>query len=147
VEVWTDGSAENNGLPHCTAGIGWISSTGMKYTRCLIGLPLNNNIAEIAAVITAISIYQHDILIIHTDSALTLNLCQGDLLSLESRGWPSTPCSSSLDPTISYKPLLMHLLSALQAHRNVTIKKVKAHTGNTENETTDKLAKQGRLTG
>jgi ribonuclease HI len=143
MEVWTDSSAENNGLPHCTAGLGWISSTGMEYTRCLTGLPLNNNIAEIAAVIMAISIYRHDPLTVHTDSALTLKLCQGDLLNLETRGWPSTPCTSSLDPTISYKPLLMHLLSALRAHRNVTVKKVKAHSGDPKNEATDRLAKQG----
>jgi hypothetical protein len=32
VEVWTDGSAENNSLPHCSAGIGWVSSTGMEYS-------------------------------------------------------------------------------------------------------------------
>jgi ribonuclease HI len=119
----------------------------MKYTRSLTGIPLNNNIAEIAAVITAISVYRHSILVIHTDSALTLKLCQGGLLELETKGWPSTPCTSSLDPTVSYKPLLMHLLSALRAHRRVTIRKVKAHSGDANNEAADELANQGRLAG
>jgi hypothetical protein len=50
-----------------------------------------------------------------------------------------------LDLTVSYKPLLMHLLSALRAHRKVTVKKVKAHSGNQNNEITDELANLGRI--
>jgi RNase H len=84
VQVWTDGSAEDNGLPHCTAGLGWISSTGMEYSRRLVGLPLNNNVAEITTIITAISVYRHSELTIFSDSALAVKLCRGSLLDLES---------------------------------------------------------------
>jgi ribonuclease HI len=119
----------------------------MRYSRRLIGLPLNNNVAEIAAVITAISTYRNYTLVVHTNSALTIKLCQGGLLDLETKGWPSTPCTNSLDPTISYKPLLMHLLLALRTHGRVTLKKVKAHSGNSNNEAADELANQGRLAG
>jgi RNase H len=84
---------------------------------------------------------------VNTDSSLAIKLCQGGLLTMETEGWPTVPCTSSIDPTISYKPLLMHLLSTLRAHGNVSIKKVKAHSGVTNNEAADKLANLGRLHG
>jgi RNase H len=91
VEVWTNGSALNNGTESCSARSGWVSSLGMEKSWRLVGFPVINNVAEVVAIITAISTYQYSPVLIHTDSSFIINLCLGGLLELETAGGPQSP--------------------------------------------------------
>ena len=54
VHIWTDGSAADNSLEHCTAGAAWTSDLCLYDYAAPQGLPLDNNIAEVAVVIMAL---------------------------------------------------------------------------------------------
>jgi ribonuclease HI len=145
IEIWTNGSAADNGTESCTAGSGWITSRGLQQWWRLVGLPVSNNIAEAVAMVTAISRHTDSPIMIHTDSSFVLGLVGGGLLELERTGWPPVPCLQSTDPLISYRPLYQNLLSALRYHGRVRFSKVTAHSGDTNNKTADYLANKGRL--
>jgi ribonuclease HI len=147
VDVWTDGSAIDNGTESCTAGSGWVSSRGSKQKWRLTGLPVSNNAAEAVAVITAIARHTESPILIHTDSSFVMGLANGGLLALEQVGWPPVPCLCSSNPLISYRPLYQNLLSTLRYHGRVRFIKVKAHSGDIRNEMADHLANRGRLSG
>ena len=150
VEIWTDGSAIDNGLEVCSASAAWSTVSHISACASLQGLPLSNNIAEVAAVIMALMSWPSGPLHIHTDSSFVLRLVRGGLLALEQDGWPGFPWVSILSaPTPTRLINLFHfLLFLLRSHAGpLQFSWVKAHAGDIMNSTVDALAKEGLESG
>ena len=164
--IWTDGSALNNGHPHCVAGAAWLSPCGLHEVFRLIGTRLSNNIAELCAAIKAVQAWPNQALHIHTDSSFVLGLVCGGLLAMERDGWHGFPLFSSssnnnLGFTIpalhvemaytttnfaSHKPLFQAFLYTLRAHSGkLRFSWTRAHADDDMNNHVDLLAKQGLL--
>ena len=144
VNVWTDGSAVNNGLETCVAGAAWITDTFIHGSASLCGVPLTNNIAEVAAVLLALSAWPSCNLHIHTDSSFVIKLVSGSLVSLEWRGWPNFPWLGSNDNQRAPFTLIFlytHFLFLLRTHRgSITFSWVKGHASDVFNNLADSLA-------
>ena len=150
VNLWTDGSALDNGLETCTAGSSWVSDLYIHASVSLSGVPLSNNIAEVAAIILALRSWPGHRLHIHTDSKFALKLIHGGLLSLELNGWPDFPwlCRTTGPSALRTSHLYQHLLFRLRAHSApLEFSWVKAHNGHRLNEMADFYAKEGRESG
>ena len=164
--VWSDGSALNNGHPHCTAGAAWLSPCGASAVFHLVGPRLSNNVAELCAAIKAVQAWPDQALHVHTDSSFVIGLVRGGLLAMEQDGWHSFPLfSSSIDSGLgfsvpalgvhmtytetmfaSHKPLFQALLYSIRAHSGkLRFSWTQAHTGDDMNNQVDLLAKQGLL--
>jgi len=143
-QIWTDGSALDNGRETCSAGASWVSDLGFTDCVSLSGITLSNNVAEVSALVLALTAWRPYHVVIHTDSSYVLGLVKGGLLALERDGWADVPRNLREPPV----ELFQHLLFCLQAHRGrVSFVKVKAHSGNPMNDLADMLANEGRLTG
>ena len=154
VHIWTDGSAADNGLEHCTAGAAWTSDLCIYDYASPQGLPLDNNIAEIAAVIMALHSWRSGSIHIHTDSSFVLHLIKGGLLAMERDGWPSFPWIS--DPVIhdgdfghiQMASLYRHLLFLLRSHSgSLDFSWTRAHAADLKNVEADFLATLGCTDG
>ena len=158
IQIWTDGSAYDNGLDSCVCGAAWVSSHSITGLARVIDSPSSNNIAETVAVTMALLSWRHSDILIHTDSKYVLNLVNGGLLSLERDGWPdesfslcpprppSAPDFDLDDPFVSSTLLHRYLLYLLRSHdRYVQFKWVKAHAGDANNSLADALAKEAAL--
>ena len=148
--IWTDGSAESNGLESCTAGAAWTSDVHTSGGARLRGPSLSNNIAEVAAVMLALRAWRGSDINIHTDSTFVLGLVKGGLLAMERDGWPSHPPLNVVEgkaaPTLT--PFFKYLLFLLRSHTgSLTFSKVKAHSGVLGNEEADRLAAAARRDG
>ena len=142
--VWTDGSALNNGKETCTAGAGWVSNLGFTDCVSLSGITLSNNVAEVSALVLALTAWRPYHVVVHTDSSYALGLVKGGLLALERDGWVDIPWNLRTPPV----ELFRHLLFCLRAHHgSLSFVKVKAHSGDTMNDVADLLANEGRLAG
>jgi len=138
--VWTDGSAMDNGAVGCSAGAGWVSDIGLSDCVSVSGIQLSNNVAEVSALILALSAWRPYHLVIHTDSAYVLGLVKGGLLALERDGWDDVPRNLRAPPV----ELFRHLLFCLRVHRGrLSFVKVKAHSGDVMNDLADSLANEG----
>ena len=115
INLWTDSLALDNGLETCTAGSSWVSDLYIHTSVSLSGVPLSNNIAEIAAIILALCSWPGYHLHIHTDSTFALKLVHGSLLSLERSGWPDFPwlCCTTGPSALCISALYQHLLYQL----------------------------------
>ena len=150
ISLWTDGSAFDNGLETCTAGSSWVSDLYIHTSVSLSGVPLSNNVAEIAAIVLALRSWPGRCLHIHTDSKFALKLIHGGLLSLEHNGWPDFPwlCRTTGPSTLHASSLYQHLLYRLRAHSApLEFSWVKAHDGNRFNKMADFYAKDGWESG
>ena len=150
INLWTDGLALDNGLETCTAGSAWVSDLYIYASVSLSGVPLSNNIAEIAAVILALRSWPGHCLHIHTDSKFMLKLIHGGLLSLEHNGWPDFPwlCCTTGPSAMCISALYQHLLYRLRAHSApLEFSWVKAHNRQHFNEMADFYAKEGCESG
>ena len=146
IDVWTDGSAVDNGLEVCSAGAAWSTVSHISACASLQGLPLSNNVAEVAAVIMALMSWPSGPLHIHTDSSFVLRLVRGGLLALERDGWPGFPwVSVSSAPAPAWMlHLFQFLLFLLRSHAGpLQFSWVKAHANDVMNNTVDALAKEG----
>ena len=164
--VWTDGSALNNGHPHCTAGAAWLSPCGLSEVFHLVGPRLSNNVAELCAAIKALQAWPNQALHIHTDSSFVLGLVRGGLLAMERDGWHGFPLfSTSVDSNLgfsipahhvvmtyvttvyaSHKPLFQAFLYTIRAHSGkLKFSWTRAHADDAMNNAVDLLAKQGLL--
>ena len=164
--VWTDGSALNNGHPHCTAGATWLSPCGISDVFHLVGPRLSNNVAELCTAIKALQAWPNQALHIHTDSSFILGLVCGGLLAMERDGWHSFPLlSTTVDSNLgfsipalhvvmtytttvfsSHKPLFQAFLYSIRAHSGkLCFSWTRAHTDDAMNNAVDLLAKQGLL--
>jgi len=145
IHVWTDGSAKDNGLESCTAGAAWVSDLEMYDSVSLEGIPVTNNIAEVAAISLCLSAWRGYNIVIHTDSAYVLKLIKGNLLAMERDGWGDFPRTGQ---SASSLPLFKHLLFLLRSHRGgVEFEKAKAHGDDIWNNRADFLANEGRVSG
>jgi len=143
--VWTDGSAANNGKENCSAGAGWISDLEIYDCVSLVGIPLTNNIAEVAAVALCLTAWRGYHVVVHTDSAYVLGLVGGGLLAMERDGWGDFP---RVGQSASSLPLFRHLLFLLRGHAgHVEFVKAKAHGVDAWNNRADSLANEGRVSG
>ena len=154
VHIWTDGSAADNSLEHCTAGAAWTSNLCIYDYAAPQGLPLDNNIAEVAAVIMALHSWRSGSIHIHTDSSFVLRLIKGGLLAMERDGWPSFPWIR--DPVlrndnfshIQMASLYRHLLFLLRSHSgSLDFSWTHAHANDPKNVEADFLAKLGCTDG
>ena len=164
--VWTDGSALNNGHPHCTAGAAWLSPCGLSEVFHLVGPRLSNNVAEVCAAIKALQAWPNQALHVHTDSSFVLGLVRGGLLAMERDGWHGFPLfSTSADSNLgfsiparhvvmtyttttyaSHKPLFQAFLYRIRAHSGkLRFSWTRAHADDAKNNAVDLLAKQGLL--
>ena len=164
--VWTDGSALNNGHPHCTAGAAWLSPCGLSEVFHLVGSCLSNNIAELCAAVKALQAWPNQALHIHTDSSFILGLVHSGLLAMERDGWPGFPLfSTSIDSNlgfsiparhvvmtyvtmvyVSHKPVFQAFLYTIRAHSGkLRFSWTRAHADDAMNNAVDLLAKQGLL--
>jgi len=145
IHIWTDGSAVNNGKENCTAGAGWVSDLEIYDCVSLVGIPMTNNIAEVAAVALCLSAWQGYNVVIHTDSTYVLGLMRGSLLAMERDGWGDFP---RVGQSASSLPLFKHVLFLLRSHAgSVEFLKAKAHEGDVWNNRADSLANEGRVSG
>ena len=143
--VWTDGSAVNNGRENCSAGAGWVSDLELYDCVSLIGIPLTNNIAEVAAIALCLSAWRGYNVVVHTDSAYVLGLMRGGLLAMERDGWGDFP---RVGQSASSLPLFKHVLFLLRSHAgSVEFFKAKAHADDAWNNRADSLANEGRVSG
>ena len=145
MHIWTDGSALDNGLESCTAGAGWVSDRELYDCISLGGIPLTNNIAEVAAVTLCLTAWRGYNIVIHMDSAYVLKLMKGNLLTMERDGWGDFPWTGQ---SASSLPLFKHLLFLLRSHGGqVEFIKSKAHSDDVWNNRADALANEGRVSG
>jgi len=145
MHIWMDGSAKDNGLESCTAGAGWISSQELYDSVSLGGIPLTNNVAEVAAVTLCLAAWWGYNIVIHTDSAYVLKLVKGNLLTMERDGWGDFLRTGQ---SASSLPLFKHLLFLLRSHGGrIEFVKAKAHGTDIWNNRADSLANEGRVSG
>ena len=150
VDVWTDGSAVGNGLEICSAGAAWSTTSHISACASLQGLPLSNNVAEVAAVIMALLSWPSGPLHIHTDSSFVLRLVRGGLLALERDGWPGFPWISVSSAPVPSRllHLFQFLLFLLRSHAGpLRFSWVKAHADDVMNNAVDALAREGLASG
>jgi len=83
IHVWTDGSAQDNGLDTCTASAAWTTDLLFNDKVMLTGAVLSNNVAEVAAVVLCLLAWRDTHIVIHTDSTFVLGLLKGGLLAME----------------------------------------------------------------
>jgi len=145
MHVWTDGLALDNGLESCTAGAGWVSNLEIYDSVSLVGIPLTNNIAEVAAIALCLSAWCGYNVIVHTDSVYVLGLVRGGLLAMEWDGWGDFPRTGQ---SASSLPLFKYTLFLLRSHAgSVEFVKAKAHGVDIWNNRADSLANEGRISG
>jgi len=145
LHIWTDGSAMDNGLESCTAGAGWISDRELSDSVSLGGIPLDNNIAEVAAVTLCLAAWRGYNIVVHTDSAYVIRLVKGLLLTMERDRWGDFPRTGH---SASSLPLFKHFLFLLRSHGGgIEFVKAKAHGTDIWNNRADHLANEGRVSG
>jgi len=98
IHVWTDGSAQDNGMDNCTAGSAWTSNLLFDDKVKLTGAVLSNNIAEVAAMVLCLLAWRDAHIVVHTDSTFVLGLLKGGLLAMERDGWGEAPRHMSRGP-------------------------------------------------
>ena len=150
VDIWTDGSALDNGLEHCTASAAWVSSSHISDAASLSGVPLSNNLAEVAAVLLALLSWPTGPLHVHTDSTFVLSLVHGGLTSLERNGWPSFPwlCRTTGPAPIRLAGVFQHLLFLLRSHDGpLSFSKAASHSSDVFNNIADSLANEAQVSG
>ena len=150
VNVWTDGSASNNGHESCVAGSAWITDFHVSDHASLRSFHPSNNLAEVVAVIMALRSWPTSDLHIHTDSTFVLGLVEGSLLAHERDGWQSfrlldaALCSGAR----SHANIFRFLLYLLRSHvGRLDFSWVKGHSSDYMNYLADTLANEGRLNG
>jgi len=127
------------------AGASWTSKLQLYDCVSLQGIPLSNNVAEVAAVIMCLSAWKGHNIVIHTDSSLVMRLVGGNLLAMERDGWGDFPWVSH---SCSHQPPYRHLLFQLRSHRGrLSFSKAKAHSSDRWNNLADSLVNEGRLRG
>lgn len=132
--IWTDGSAENNGLADAKCGLGvWSENADLRASLRVAGRPQTNNRGEIAAFVKALQMApKNQTVCIKTDSTYVLNMMDGGHIKAEDMGWLGTPNSDLLQSAL-------YLIRTRTAE--TYIQKVKAHSGVEGNEKADELAK------
>jgi len=145
INIWTDGSALDNGLDTCTAGSAWTSDLLFEDKVKLMGATLSNNVAEVAAVVLSLLAWRDAHIVIHTDSTFLLGLLKGGLLAMERDGWGDAPRHLSHGPPTQLLQYLLYLLRDRTGR--ISFVKAKAHSDDIHNNIADRLANEGRQKG
>ena len=150
VNIWTDGSASDNGHESCIAGSAWITDFHVSDQVSIRSFHPSNNLAEVVAVIMALLSWPTSDLHIHTDSTFVLSLIEGSLLAHERDGWQSfrlldaALCSDAR----SHANIFRFLLYLLRSHvGRLDFSWVKGHSSDYMNSLADALANEGRING
>ena len=150
MNIWTDGSASDNGHESCIAGSAWITDFHVSDKASLRSFHPSNNLAEVVAVIMALQSWPTSDLHIHTDSTFVLGLIEGSLLAHERDGWQSfrlldaALCSDAR----SHADIFRFLLYLLRSHiGRLDFSWVKGHSSDHMNYLADALANEGRIDG
>ena len=150
VNIWTDGSASDNGHESCIAGSAWVTDFHISDHASLRSFHPSNNLAEVVAVIMALQSWPTSDLHIHTDSTFVLDLIEGSLLAHERDGWQSfrlldtALCSDAR----SHANIFRFLLYLLRSHvGRLDFSWVKGHSSDPMNCLADALANEGRIDG
>ena len=150
VNIWTDGSASDNGHESCIAGSAWVTDFLISDHASIRSFHPSNNLAEVVAVIMALQSWPTSDLHIHTDSTFVLGLVEGSLLAHERDGWQSfrlldaALCSDAR----SHADIFRFLLYLLRSHvGRLDFSWVKGHSTDYMNNLADSLANEGRTDG
>lgn len=134
IEIFTDGSADKNGLPtsRCGAG-GWSEKQEFCFSIRVRGEPQSNNRGEVAAVLKAMQLaYVNVPVLIRTDSMYVIYGLTGGHVEWEDMNWLG----------IKNDDIWRALLMTIRRRSAETwIQKVEAHSGIYGNEQADELAK------
>ena len=148
VNIWTDGSASDNGHESCIAGSAWITDFHVSDHASLRSFHPSNNLAEVVAIIMALQSWPTSDIHIHTDSTFVLGLIEGSLLAHERDGWQSfrlldaALCSDAR----SHANIFRFLLYLLRSHvGRLDFSWVKGHSSDYMNYLADALANEGRI--
>jgi len=144
MHIWTDGSVLDNGLESCMAGAAWVSDLELYDCVSLNGIPMTNNVAEVAAITLCLAVWRGYNVVIHTDSTYVLGLIKGNLLAMERDGWGNFPQTGQ---SASSLPLFKHLFLLRSHGGNVEFVKAKAHGDDMWNNRADSLANEGWVSG
>jgi RNase H len=100
---------------------------------------MSNNVAEVAAVISALIFWRYQNLVVHTDLTYVLSLVNGGLSSLERVGWWRAGIPANM---------LQFLLYSIRSHgAPLAFAKAAAHSTDLNNSRADSLANLGCLSG
>lgn len=142
--VYTDGACSNNGFSQAKSGIGIFFGIEdeRNVSECITGKQTNNT-AELSAVIRVFDIMQDSIasgepVFIHTDSAYVILCATSYGSKLAQKNWQRKKPIPNVE-------LVKTLFSLYQAHTNVKLLHVQAHTGRQDkhsigNDWADRLA-------
>ena len=151
ITVYTDGSCINNGKtniqPKAGIGIYFGVDDPRNVSEKVIGKQ-TNNVAEITAIIHAISMLRQEleankIVNIYTDSKYSIKCCTTYGLKLEKKNWTSTDPIPNLE-------LVRKAYNLCKLYKNVRLHHVKAHSGKKDirsigNYHADRLANESVL--
>ena len=150
VNIWTDGSASDNGHESCIAGSAWITDFHVSDHASLRSFHPSNNLAEVVAVIMALQSWPTSDVHIHTDSTFVLSLIEGSLLAHERDGWHSFRLldAALCSDAHSHANIFRFLLYLLRSHvGRLDFSWVKGHSSDYMNCLADSLANKGRING
>ncbi|KAF6753116.1 ribonuclease H-like domain-containing protein, partial [Ephemerocybe angulata] len=136
VQVYTDGSCFNNGLPTAHAGAGVYFGPGNTKNAALRvpGPGQTNNRGELYAILESLRIVErHHGLEIYTDSKYAIEMIT--ILA---------PAAATVDWDVPNGDVLRAIAEEIKSRPSpVTLKQVKGHSGNAHNDAADELAKVG----
>ena len=144
LNIYTDGACSNNGKPSAKAGFGvWFGENDERNVSQTYNGRQTNNVAELLAIITALTIVKEDIeqgRIIHlyTDSDYSKRCCTTYGEKMEKRNWIKKK-------PIPNQELVKQAYYTFKDKKNVHFNYIAAHTGKEDehslgNEGADKLA-------
>jgi ribonuclease HI len=138
IEIYTDGSAQNNGSENARAGAGIYfgdDDPRNKAIRVPDRLKPSNNVGELVAIKETVEMCPKDIpLAIHSDSRVSIDILTRNLKKNEDEGFFLTANSALVRTTVT---------SLRKRRATTSLTWVKGHEGNLGNEAADKLADEG----
>lgn len=137
VEIWTDGSALNNGKPNACCGAGILLKFGSVMKELSIPLPdsnTNNQAELLAAIIGLETLTEPCSVTLYTDSSYVQQGITSWISGWKSRGWKTANKGAVKNVE------LWQRLDVQNNKHSVLFKWVKGHADNEYNITVDRLA-------
>lgn len=148
IRVYTDGACTNNGKEYARAGYGiWFGKNDARNVSESYNGKQTNNIAELLAIIKALTILNDDIqqgkkVIIYSDSRYAIRCCTTYGEKCFKKGWKNPNSKNKPIPNLE---LVQTGYMYCKEHNNIEFKHIAAHTGKQDrdsigNENADRLA-------
>lgn len=148
IRVYTDGACTNNGREYARAGYGiWFGKNDVRNVSESYNGRQTNNIAELLAVIRALTILNDEIqsgkkVIVYSDSKYAIRCCTTYGEKCFKKGWKNPNNKNKPIPNLE---LVQTGYMYCREHNNVKFKHIAAHTGKQDrdsigNENADRLA-------